>query len=350
MKKNILKYSLLAGTLAAGFFSWMSIARAIKVPESSTWIVPMICFSLYAIFLCLSAILVRQEIEFELAVTFSALSSLFFALFVGHFIVSLFSLAILLRGLQNIRKDLDLNVKISLWKSLGVGKFKLVIALAILISSQYFFILKNTDGQKAIPKFDVSAISSKLVEPILETIDPNFKNSQQEDGITVDQFIVESKKNSSEYFSVDEQLIDEQIPTNLPNSERELLKQQALEQFSDSKSQLAQKNNELILREGRKQFSDMTGREIRGDEKIADVFAGLIDKKINDYFQPKMESDSRSSLFIYILVAILFLTVWPLGSILGSICFCFVVFIFKMLAYFGLIKIEKIMVEREVIV
>jgi len=349
MKQNILKYSLVGGTFIMGFLSWFSVQRAIKISDSSTWVVPMICFSLYAIFLCLSAVLVREEIEFELAVFFSMLPSLVFALFFWHFAILVFCALIMLRGLKNIRNDLDLNVKISLWKSLGTGKFKIVLALAILTSSQYFFIIKNVEGQKAIPKFDTTAISAKLVEPILKVINPDFKTLENE-GLTVDEFISESqKRNENDPLFNNEEIIDGQIPENMPAKQREALKQQALEQLSDSKVQLSEKKNELALQEGRKQFSQMVGHEIKGDEKIADVFAGLIDKKINDYFQPQANGDSKSSVFIYILVAVLFLTIWPLGSILCSLCFGLVVFAFSLFVHFGIVKIDKVMVEREVI-
>lgn len=348
MKNKILQCFLLAMTVAMGFCSWFSVWRAVKIPGSSTWAVPMAFFMLYAIFLCLTAVLVSRGTYVNFAATISMLFSLIFAQSLWHLAILALCILLMLSALHKIRKDLKLNVKVSLWKSLGTGKFSLVLALAILVSSQYFFIIKNMDGQKNIPKFDVSAVSSQMVGPILEMMNPDFKKIQ-DDGLTVDQFIIESQKQNEQKYSIDESVIDQQIPTNLPAKQREALKQQALGQLADQKTQIAQNNSTLVLQEGRKQLSQMTGQEIGGSEKIADVFSGLIDKKINDFFQYKLVGDQMSFLLEYIFTAILFLTVWPLGSILCSLCFLAAVIIFKILVACGLVEIKKEMVEREAI-
>ena len=223
----------------------------------------------------------------------------------------------MLSGLRSIRKDLDMNIKVSLWKSLYTGKFKLVFALAIIICSQYFFIISASNGQKVIPKFDLSPVTTKLVEPILGMINPNYKTIQQ-DGLTVDEFILKSQ------------------PNNAGN-------------LSEAQAQLFQNNKGMVLEEGRKQFSQMVGQDLRGDEKIADVFAGLINKKINDYFQPKINGDAQSSAYSYILVAILFLTILPLGSLLSLIWFGFIIIVFRLLVGFSLVEIKIVTVQREMI-
>lgn len=251
--------------------------------------------------------------------------------------------------MRDIRKNLDLNIKIDLWKSLYTGKFKIVLALALVISSQYFFAINNAREQRVVPKLDLSLITSKLIQPVLVMINPNLKSIQKE-GLTVDQFIVQSQQKNADANSLfTDEMIDQQIPENLPSEQRVALKQEALRQISDSQTQLSQKNSELILLEGRKQLSQMVGRDINGDEKISDVFAGLVDKKINDFFQPKISGDSQSSFYSYIIATILFLTIWPLGSILSLLWFAIVIFVFKILVRFGLIEIKTVTVQREMI-
>lgn len=349
MRKNILKYVLLGLMIIASFFAWFSVYRAMKIPEASTWLVPAICFSFYVILICLVAVLVRQEIVVELAIIFSFLLSLPFTFSVWYLLILTLCVLLMLYAVRNIREDLDLNVKISLWKSLFMGKFKIALALAIIISSQYFFFVNKTDGQKTVPKLDTSVMSSKLIEPILGIINPEFKKIQQ-DGLTVDQFILENQKNNESNFLINnEEMIDQQIPADLPSKQRESLKQQALQEIADSKSQLFEKNNELVLMEGRKQISEMIGKDINGSEKIADVFAGLIDKKINDFFQPEVGENAPSSLLSYIITAVLFLTIWPIGSVLALVWFIFVIIIFKILLYLGFVEIQTVTVEREVI-
>lgn len=352
-KKNILKYILLGLILLSGFLSWFSVFNASKVYGANAWYLPIISFSLFIVFMCLATILVKQGIAMEIVVVLTFVLSLVFAFSLWYLPILLLTIFLVLAGLREIRRDLDLNIKVDLWKSLYVGKFKIILALALLISSQYFFITNSSSREKTLPSLDFSSITSKLVRPILVMVNPNFKSMQKED-ITVDQFIIQSQqKNDGDvafnpFFS--EETIDQQIPKNLPSEQRNELKNEALRQISDSQSQLLQKNEELVLQQGRKQISQMVGHEVMGNEKIENVFAGLIDKKINDFFQPKIEGDSRSSLYSYVVAAVLFLTIWPLGSFLALLWFSVVILIFKILFYSGLIEIKTITVEREMIV
>ena len=353
MKKNILKYSLFGCILLFGFFSWFSVYNIPKLSGLDAWILSIIFFSLYVISMCLAAILVRQEVAMEIVIFVSFFLSLIFAFSLWHFIVIMLSILLMLAALRNIRKDLDLNIKVDLWKSLYTGKFKMILALVLIISSQYFFMINGTNGQKFVPKLDFSSVTSRLIQPILVMLNPNFK-SVQKDGLTVDQFIIQSQqKNTDDAVSnqsLMEEMVDQQIPKNLPAEQQTTLKQQALQQIADSKNQLSQKNNELVLQEGREQLSQMVGHNMDGDEKIADVFAGLIDKKLNDFFQPRISGDSQSSSYSYILTAILFLTIWPLALIMSLFWFTIVLVAFKLFICLGLVEITTVTVQREMIV
>lgn len=331
-------------TIAMGFLSWLFVSRAIKITDSSTWAVPMALFALYAVLLCLSIVLVKEGLYVNIAAAVSMLFSVIFARSLWHFAIFVLCVFMMHMAISKIRNDLNLNVKISLWKSFGTGKFWFVISLAILISSQYFFIVKEIDGQKKIPEFDTSAISSKMVGPVMGMMNPDFEKIQQE-GLTVDQFIIESQSNDDNQPSFDQEALYEQIPQDLPEKEKENLKKQ----ISNQSARIFQSDNQIVLQEGRKQLSEMVGRDVSGDEKIADVFSGIIDKKINDFFQRKSTNNEKSFLLEYVFTAVLFFTVWPLGSILCSACFLIVIILFKLFVHFEIVKIDKTMVEREVI-
>jgi hypothetical protein len=347
MKNKIIKYFLLVLTVVFGFLAWLSEFRAIKVADSSTWIVPMIFFALYVILLCLSAVLVKKALLINAVMAVSVFFSLAFAPSTGHFVIIIFCIFLLHMALANIRRDMSLNVKISLWKSLGTGKFWLVISLAILISSQYFFIIKKMDGQLSIPEFNTTRISSKIVEPILIFIDPNFEKMQGSKGITVDQFLIESKGEEIKNAYKDSFMILQ----NLSEEEKEQLglemdDQETKEQISERKYQI----QEAILKKERQVFSEKIGREVDGKEDVADVFASLVDKKINDYFRMPIRVNSQTPTFIYIFTAVLFFTVWPLGSIICSLCFVLSALIFKLLILCKLVEIRKEFTEREAII
>lgn len=347
MKREKMKYVLITVTLLVAFFSWFSVYRAITVAESSTWLVPMLGFSFFAVSLFLSAVLIREAMVLEFLIVASFAFSIFFAFNLWHIVIVGLCILLAISAVMRIRKDLDLNVKVSLWKSFNMGKTKWIFALAFVISSQYFFIVKNIEGQKNIPELDLSAFSQKLVVPILGIMNPNFKEIQKDD-LTVDQFILKSQENAKSDLLGDE-FIDSQIPQDLPSDQRDILKKEALKNISDMQRQVSEKNNEFVLREGRRQLSEMVGRQIDGSEKIVDVFSGLINKKMNDYFNSQMAEGDQSSVFPLILAIVLFLTIVPVGSLLGNLWFGIAIFIFNTLVRSGIVEIRKVQVEREMI-
>ena len=354
MKKKYLSFSLISLTLLSAFGTFFSVYRAIKIVDSSTWLVPMIWVSLFVISICLASIFVRQKLEIEIVVAISFLLSLIFAFSLWHFVILIFCLLLVLSGLRNIRSDLDLNVKISLWKSLYTGKFKLIFAISLLICSQYFFIVKNMGTQVKVPKFDISGVSEKLVGPILGFVNPNFAAASAQN-LTVDQFIVQSQQGSSNQFStsdnsIEQQSIDDQIPQNLPDDQKLALEQQAMAQYSGAKNQVTQKNSQLVLQEGRLQLSNEVGQPLNGSEKISTVFANLINNRISSFFNPGISGNSQSALFPFILSLVLMLTIWPIGSVLSLLWFLIIVLVFKIFVCYGLVEIRKITVEREMIV
>lgn len=353
MRKNTLQPALTVSTIVLAIIAFYTISRAIKIPEASTWIVPILWVSLLVISLFFLGVFTRNRMSAEITVAASLLLSLIFAFTLVHFVISVVCIFLILSGLRAIKGDLDLNVKINLWKSLYVGKFKVIFAIALLISSQYYFTAKSMKGPVNVPKFDVSGISMKIVGPMLGIINPEFAEAGRQD-LTVDQFIIQSQSDSlnasfGDDDSQSERLIDANLPSDIPAAQKEMLKQQALTKVTDAKSKLLEQNRELVLLEGRRQFSKIVGRNVEGNEKISDVFAGMVNDKINSYFQPNVDRPERSTLFPFVLTLILFATIWPLGSLLSTIWFAIIILIFKILVKYGFIEVKKVMVEREII-
>lgn len=354
-KQKILKYALFGLTLIAGFFSWFFLFHSPNYSGMMAWIIPGAFFFLYATFLSLAAILVRQEIAFEFVIILSLAFSFVFVFSKWHLVFVILGMLLMLSAVREIRKDLDMNIKIDFWKSLYMGRFRMIIALSLIISSQYFCMINASNGnkEKFIPKFDISPIAKRFVEPVLVVINPNFRTMKDEN-LTVNQFIIKSKQggNLDMFSDVNfDNEIDEQISKNLPVEQREILKQEAIKQILDSGEQLSKKNQELIMQEGRKQLSQMVGYELSGNEKISDVFVGFINSRINDYFQPhKANGGEDSHFFSYIIAVILFLTVWPSGVALSVAWFVLIIIIFKIMAYFKLVEIKTVTVQREMIV
>ena len=206
-----------------------------------------------------------------------------------HIVAIMLSYLFTLWALLKIKKDLRLNVKISLWKSIRTGSTLLLIALSMMITSQYYFEVKDLDSAHLIPQFNIGAMSGGLTSKIIAATNPGFKNLDQE-GLTVDQFVLESAKSQAQDQGSDDmnnqidQMIEKSNP-KLTQTQKNLVKEDAL-------------------------------------------------KKVNS---------------TYIMAIGLFLTVLPLGSLLNTLWMLVVELVIWIFIRFEVIRITKIPVEMEVI-
>ncbi|MDO9231700.1 MAG: hypothetical protein Q7U36_04475 [bacterium] len=330
MKTKITKYIVAGLIVVLGVVSWFSIDQAINVPTSSTWLVPSILFMLFFIILALGAILIKNRIILISALVLSFLANLFFAFSFWHILILFFSFFLALAGLERISKDIKSNIKFDINKSVRTGKTMLILALSIVITSQYYTVVKNTNKINVIPKFEVG----DAVSQILPRLYPELKNNQKSD-LTVDQFIQEmSKQNSDSMLGniLESQGLDEkQIGANKSQIEKIIATDQG-----------------KILAEQRKSFSQIAGIELTGQEKISDVFSEMINGRINSLFSSSSQAGGHPFL-PGIMSAVLFLTVASLGSLLGSICGYLTALVFWMLRKASLVQVSKVMVEMEIV-
>lgn len=349
-KRKITTALLSVFTLVFAAASWLSVKSAVVVPDSSTWFVPMALFSVYVILICLDILLFQDVLPLELVLIASLAISAFFAFEWLQLLGILISAYFLFLASRKMRADMENNIKISPWKSMQVGKSYLLIALTFLIAMQYFVIMRSFDGVKKVPNFDASFVTKKFAIPFIASVNPQFKVLENEK-LTVDQFILQTQSQSGNenMFELNEEMIEAQIPKELDAAQREMIKKQAMENFSSTNSQISQKNQELILSIGRKQFADIVGSPVVGNEKISDVFTGLINNKINDYFNPKVGSDERSSVFSLILAVVLFLIIYPLGSVLSVAWFVTVKLVVFVLLKAKVFKVKTITVSKEIL-
>lgn len=329
MKTKITKYLVVGLMVVLGVASWFSIERAINVSTSSTWLVPMIWFVFFYIALALSAIIFKNKTILSLILAFIFFSNLIFIFSFWHLLFLLFSFFVALAGLERISKDIKSNIKFDIAKSVRTGKTMLILALSIVITSQYYFEVRNTDKISIIPKFEIG----ESVNQILPIIYPELKNNSKNE-LTVDEFILEMSKQNTDGLlgNILEKELDEK---NIEVDKVQIEKAIATDQ-------------EKILTEQRKSFSQIAGTSLTGQEKIADVFSEMINNKINKFFSTSLEED-RLPFLPFVASFILFLTTISLGSLLGSICGYLTAFIFWILRKNNLVQISKVMVEMEVV-
>lgn len=157
------------------------------VPASSVWLVPMIWFSLLYVIYSLEFVLVREKLLVSLSIILGIFLSLIFAPNLWHFLILLLASVLLLISDRQVKNDLGQNVKLHLPKTLRMGKVSFVLALALVISSQYYFQASSV-GLLKIPSFNASTIlENKWARELLCKINPDL---QKLDNKKIQSFVV----------------------------------------------------------------------------------------------------------------------------------------------------------------
>jgi hypothetical protein len=322
-KQKILKYILFFLTLLLAFLSWFSVDQAITVPDSSTWGAPIFWFALFFVSLSLCLVLIKRLIFVELLLIATFALSTIFILGRGetgkHLVVILLAFLFAAWGIGRIRQDLKMNIKIDLWKTLKTGSTFLILAFSLIITSQYYCETKNTRLENTLPKFQIKALSDTFTSKFLASFNPDFEDLDK-DGITVDEFILEAQK------------------------------KKLTENPEEGNAKLLETSQAFLLEKGRSEMSELTGKKLTGQEKMADVFAAAVNNKINDFVAPNFSGNSHSPARRLIIAFLLFLTVVSLGSFLGIFLIPLTKLIFWILKKIGLIEIKKLQKEVEEIV
>jgi len=352
MKKNILNFILTLVTLSFSFLGWFSVYRAINVEGSSIWLTPILCFSFLYIFLCLDFVLMRKRYQAIFVSGASLALSLFFSFYLWHGAIFLMAFFLSFLAYKKIRKNLEINTKIEIYKSVSFGKFFLVLAISLLISSQFYFAVRKS-GIYSVPEIRMDKLFGFLIPNMLKFSSAQFEKMENEEN-TVDQFIIAQSGGTQFNFlqndSVEKE-IEEKISTefgeNISVSQKEALKNQMLEKIQKNEVSFSDQSQKMVLEDGRKKLSDLVGRGVKGDEKISVVFSEIINKKINENFQFNVSKEKENSTWPIVLTLVLFLTIWPLGSLLADGLSFGVGFIFWLMLKFKLVRIVKVMVEAQ---
>lgn len=329
MKKQILKYSLTLSIVLFAFFSWFSVERAINVPGSSTWLVPIIFFSLFFIAVSLGVLIIKEKYLLTVALIISFGCGLLFTFSIGHIIILVLSYLLVSLAIEKIYQELRANIKLNIAKAMRAGRIYFVLALAFSITSQYTSEVINSEKANILPEVDLTYTISKIIPMVY----PNLKGVNGE-SLTVDDFILEMSKKKSEGILniIDDKILQNKITLSDENKTTEIM----------------EINQEEVLKEGRENLSELSGREIVGQEKATDVFSEIINSQLAKYFAPELEKSDFPIITLFISF-FLVLTILSLGPFLATISGYLAILIFWLFRKIDLVKISKVMIEVEVI-
>jgi hypothetical protein len=335
-RKKILKYSLFILTAVSASFFWWSLGKAINFYGPSAWWQPLAFFSLFFVCFSLSAIFLRRNSVLTLLSVVVLASSFIFSFSFWHSVSVILAVIFMVMAQSRIKADLLYAVKINIWKSLRTGSTLLVFALSLAIASFYYSSVRNFPAEKLVPKFGASGITSQIVSKLVNYIFPKMQAANGD--FTVDELILANQKGQPEALDIMNKL---QSPQDISTIDKAIL--------DEKMKEISQGNQRLILEQSRKQLGDIAGVELKGDEKVSDVFSALINQKINEVVVPKLSEKNILPIVPIVMALILFLTVFPIASFLSPLWLGIVYLIFIILVKIKVVNIVKIPAEIEMI-
>lgn len=283
MRNKFLEPVILAGLLLSSLSAWYILDRAVTVPGSSIWGAPITIFFILLVFFFMCAVLVRRAAYLVTVLAASLLLSLVFAATPLHFAFLTLSAVIGYYAMRNIRESLEFSIRLRFFDSLMSGRSYLVFALIVAITSQYYALVSRAGGEVNLPAFEVSRDVALSLGKLYGHINPKYSFFSSAREMTVDKFILQN--------------------------------QNAVPPGQDPGRPAAAIS--AVLEQGRKQLSELSGRQLSGSEQVADVFVDLLTRKINDYFAIGLAQSSKSSPIPLFLTCVLFLTLLPIATIVG---------------------------------
>ncbi|MBU2028330.1 hypothetical protein KJ761_00345 [Patescibacteria group bacterium] len=309
MKRKILDYVLAFLTLFCSWLFWQAVNQAMTNPDASTWIVPIIWFSLFAVLFFLDLIIIKIRYLVFIILLGSFLGELFF--------FPIFNIISFLMGLLvvwRVKMELAYGIRINLRRIIRSGALIFICAWSFAIASHYYFASQKNKMASPIPEFKMEGTTKVIVYKVLAKINPAFQKIEEEN-LTVDQFIVQGQSQSAI-----------EVP--------ELLEEM---------------KQELVIEESRKKLSEISGFNLSGEEKVADVISQIINKKIIDIMPVSRERDGKFSPIFLIIASGLFFSLIALGSILIYLWTILVCIIFFFLRKADLVRLAYITFEREIL-
>jgi hypothetical protein len=308
MLKKILKPLMLAGLPLSAFLCWYVLYRAVMVPGSSIWGAPITCFFLLLVFFYTCLVLVGSPAYLAAALALSFLPGLFFAATPLHFCALTLAAGIAYGAMRNIRDGLRHSLRLRFFNSFMSGRSYLVFALILAITSQYYALVSRAGGAVNLPTFEVSRTAALSLGKLYGHINPKYSFFSSAREMTVDKFILQNQNPA--------------LPGQAPETAQ-------------------------VLELGRRQLSELTGRQLNGGEQVADVFVDLVTRKLNDYFAVGMAQSGKASAIPLFLTCVLFLTLLPVATIVGYAGTLFSALLCAVLLKKGFIKKESRQVQAE---
>ena len=324
--------------LGALFF--LCIARSINGDTLlNPWISAMICAIIFETFLSLFAVTVGKKKLITPIIIIAFLPSIIFMPVIGHIIVVVIAVLIVKKGLYMMRSSLFNMLKINISTVVRSGIVYVSLALVIVVTSQYYFFIKNNTEVIFDAKYYINA-SNRIIDYVAKK--SGIKNVAISE-MTVDEFLEFMLKNVYKPAQIQEDA--ESSRSNI--QETGMLVRWVGQASGINIKKIKAKANNLIIGQMRISMSEISNHNLDGSEMIVDIFSEILSTQINNIMtQNTFLRENKAKVFTIVFFLIIFSLAW----IVRIVSIFFTRFIFMLFREFKIVHIAKTKRDAEVIV
>jgi hypothetical protein len=320
-KKSITKYFFMFGTVIGAIYFWLIISRLVNTSESENWLSPIVVFGAVFIFWSLAILLENKRWKFFLLGLILIFTGLIFAQNIFIVVTSFLATGILYIGTVWVHDSMKSRVKLNIWMSLRLGRRLFVAAIALVVIGGFLMPVVLSGEKRALPLVNITEKQIKLVGKVVSLFDSNLEEGGLSE-MTVDEYILKEQENlGGQRKNI---LGSKNVPREFTGLEKQ-----------------------VIITGGRESISRLVVRNVSGDEKIMNIFAEIINNKINNYFNTEVSQASGFAPLFF--SALSFFAIFSIGSFITSLLTFLVAALFKLLVLTKLVELGKKKVEVEVI-
>ncbi|MFZ1626418.1 MAG: hypothetical protein WAT81_01270 [Candidatus Moraniibacteriota bacterium] len=320
-KRQIVSLILLFAVAIIAYFGFSSVMDAALVDGASVFVAPVIWFFIILTLFSVGALAWRERSYQVAASLVLVLPSFFFALTLTHTVVLCVAGIFVFSGLLRIGRELSSRVRLSLYRAVFVGLSPIILALSLVISSQYYTHIGTLPWDRLVPSFDLAEGTGAWMLRIAGKFSPSLA-ALQDRNLSVDNFLRELRP---------------VVEVGGPE-----------EQFSNGIGEAVRQAE--ILR-SKLELSRLLGREVGGSENMNIILSEVLRKKVIAFVSGNNTGSPVTVPFLpFFLSILLFFTVYPIATMIAPLALSLAAVLFAFLIRSGLISLKKVPTEQDVIV
>jgi hypothetical protein len=318
---------------ASGAFFFLFVSRSISGVAYSTWLIPIVMATVFSTLLSVFGV-VSSVKKMAMPITIIAfLPSVIFMPVLTHISVTTIMMAITIHGLYVMRRTLFNTLKIDMGTIVRSGAAYVSIALVIVVSSQYYFSLKDGSARVALDASEHVRMSNMVADFLLSQ--SNIENVSI-DAMTVDEFL---------HFLAKNAYTQETAGPRIPVEDEGLIIRWADEMGVDLEK-VEEDTEDMVVEQMRINLASILERDLTGGEQMADVFSEIISAQINKIMaQNEVLRNNQAEIFGIIF----FLVIFSLASVIRIMSNLLARFIFMTLRESKIVRVSRIQRDAEVI-